>query len=640
MKRIFQILVITFFFVFLNSIGFAQVVIDFEDAQHDVLADEAYQSKNPFFPGVFIETIFNDNAIFSGYPMVVRAHEGSIDCGLDQREPPLTEPGTVGGFDSRFCSSGNTTKNFPTRSGFNSLRDTSELMFDSELGKYISIADVGGTRYQDGFRISFDYPVNDFSVSFADWGDYFPNGVDVNKGAYIQLEGYDSEGNSLGTSESTPLFSIGADRDAAEDMGIIEVVLDAESLRIVDITFKGGIDPGVTIDDVTFMAPSAYNLCAGQFMNVGEVQVLKGEETLYVRYLITNEDWCITETHLDVATSPEDIDQKNGNPIPGKFEKKGEHDCVQEVVYEYSLADFDLESAENLFIAAHAVVKDTSAVKCDYDEEQAFVYGIQRNNGIVSKVDVVSGNSEDIFTISDVPAGSAKPNGLAYDSANDRLYFCDYQLTTTLYFWDGVQKVAGPLTTGEIAAAAFYNGKYYYITGPPASDDLYEVAFNTDGTMADGYPTKIADIDDDAGLTHGWTFNGDIAIKEGVLYGWGLCSHGYEFFTYDLFNGIFTVNKTNYQASLQLAFGSDGTLYGHRSGDDGPFFIIDTTEGNQGNVTPIGSPSGLLFTDCASGMRCQNVLETAWGNSAECGDAETSGFSGKNWATYIEFPLE
>lgn len=115
MKRIFQVLVITFFFVFLSSIGFAQVVIDFEDAQHDVLADEAYQSENPFFPGVLIETIWNDSNEVTGHPMVVRAHEGDVDCDLDSLG--LEDPGIVGGFDSRFCSTRNTTKNYPTQSG-------------------------------------------------------------------------------------------------------------------------------------------------------------------------------------------------------------------------------------------------------------------------------------------------------------------------------------------------------------------------------------------------------------------------------------------------------------------------------------------------------------------------------------------
>jgi hypothetical protein len=218
---------------------------------------------------------------------------------------------------------------------------------------------------------------------------------------------------------------------------------------------------------------------------------------------------------------------------------------------------------------------------------------------------------------------------------NDRLYFCDYQSTTTLYFWDGAQQqTAGPLGTGEIANAAFYNGKYYYITGPTASDDLYEVAFNADGTI-----NSITFLNDISDNNHAWTFNGDIAIKDGVLYGWGLCStHGYEFFTYNLFTNIFTENKTTYQASLQLAFGSDGTLYGHRSGGDGPFFIVNTADGKV--TDPQGNPSDpvLLFTDCASGLRCYNILETAWGNGP-CA-LEPLEFSGKNWATYYEYTVQ
>jgi len=87
-----------------------------------------------------------------------------------------------------------------------------------------------------------------------------------------------------------------------------------------------------------------------------------------------------------------------------------------------------------------------------------------------------------------------------------------------------------------------------------------------------------------------------------VIYGWGLCStHGYEFFTYDLDTSAFSVNTVSYGSSLQLAFGSNGTLYGHRSGGAGAFYVVDMTNGNVTMVTPTPSPVH-LYTDCASGL--------------------------------------
>ena len=47
-----------------------------------------------------------------------------------------------------------------------------------------------------------------------------------------------------------------------------------------------------------------------------------------------NVDWRILETHLHIATSLAGIPQtKTGNPIPGKFEYKGEHDSVESYQY-------------------------------------------------------------------------------------------------------------------------------------------------------------------------------------------------------------------------------------------------------------------------------------------------------------------
>lgn len=213
------------------------------------------------------------------------------------------------------------------------------------------------------------------------------------------------------------------------------------------------------------------------------------------------------------------------------------------------------------------------------------------------------------------------------------MYYCTYQNgtnPTTLYFWDNSENVAGSLGDVEIADADFYNGKYYYITGPPASDDLYEVVFNADGTILSN--TKIGDI---ASNDHKWTFHGDIAIKDGVIYGWGKCTthNKYEFFTYNISSKAFTVNETVFQDySMQLAFGSNGELYGHESRGIGKFYILDQTNGALTEVIPTTPFNGLLYTDCASGMICLPEEETAWGDGARFVERG-------NWATWIDYPI-
>jgi len=88
--------------------------------------------------------------------------------------------------------------------------------------------------------------------------------------------------------------------------------------------------------------------------DVGDILVWNDGDNLYVKYVITDSEWCIVETHLEVKTALEDIPQKKGNPIPGKFTYKGEHDCVAGVTYTIPL-NWDPET--ELLIAAHGVVQ-------------------------------------------------------------------------------------------------------------------------------------------------------------------------------------------------------------------------------------------------------------------------------------------
>jgi hypothetical protein len=90
-------------------------------------------------------------------------------------------------------------------------------------------------------------------------------------------------------------------------------------------------------------------------INLSEICV-DNQPTLRITYEV-DESWRITETHMEVADDPNELPQKNGNPIPGQFTYKDEWESYREqVTYEVPL-----ESCNETFIAAHAVVVSPSS---------------------------------------------------------------------------------------------------------------------------------------------------------------------------------------------------------------------------------------------------------------------------------------
>ena len=137
-------------------------------------------------------------------------------------------------------------------------------------------------------------------------------------------------------------------------------------------------------------APQVIDLLAGQTEKVGEVEVWNDADNLYVKYVITDLDWCLTETHLHVFLDNvgyTDVPQKNGNPPPGQFDYKEEHECVPDYAYEIPLLTWvpDIE----LFIAAHAVVKKTTVITpAPYYASSVSSYGQGLKKDGVTTVDV------------------------------------------------------------------------------------------------------------------------------------------------------------------------------------------------------------------------------------------------------------
>ncbi|MDT8436748.1 MAG: hypothetical protein RRA92_08325 [Gemmatimonadota bacterium] len=109
------------------------------------------------------------------------------------------------------------------------------------------------------------------------------------------------------------------------------------------------------------------DLFAGQFTDVGDVFVSNDAVKVTVTFEI-DEGWCMTESHVQVASSPDDIPQKNGNPIPGKFEKKAEYtECTDSETFEFPLADLGGPGVgDAVYVAVHAVVWDESSETTEY----------------------------------------------------------------------------------------------------------------------------------------------------------------------------------------------------------------------------------------------------------------------------------
>jgi hypothetical protein len=106
---------------------------------------------------------------------------------------------------------------------------------------------------------------------------------------------------------------------------------------------------------------TSTNLYAGQNILVGEVTVTGSDGNYEVTYNLTNDGYCLVETHLSVVTNASDFPMtRSGNPIPGNFEYSNSHSCVSSFTYPVTLEDF--QEGDKVYIAAHAVVNCVSDV--------------------------------------------------------------------------------------------------------------------------------------------------------------------------------------------------------------------------------------------------------------------------------------
>jgi hypothetical protein len=324
--------------------------------------------------------------------------------------------------------------------------------------------------------------------------------------------------------------------------------------------------------------PFVTDLMAGQHIDVGDVLVWNDGTLLYIKYVITDPEWCITETHLQVATNASLIPQKNGNPIPGKFEENDEHDCVTEALYTYDLLEKGWAVDQGLSIAAHAVVQ--SFVGYENPNLDNFAAGLPAQ--VTMSVQYPYSGGPSYFPVTTVTGGTSLDGtyeGWCVDT--DHVIYQNTDYTANVYssyesLPDGLVEYPENL---DLVNWIINQG---YVGQPSACDGNY--------TFGDVQRAIWALIED------GQSTSG--------LYGWSQCR----------------VDE------ILAAAGASGE--GFTPGcDDYVAVILQPVDGQQ--VISIAQ-----VTFASVGVPCLPLFqyETAWGFGP--------GFPGKNWATYIEYTVQ
>ncbi len=260
------------------------------------------------------------------------------------------------------------------------------------------------------------------------------------------------------------------------------------------------------------------------------------------------------------------------------------------------------DAPENTFTAGTVAIEaGGTQIRSQYFDpgEAWYLYGVEFQTGNLYEIDILN-QTATMFYETDMaalaPADTYSPNGLAFDNDSRRLYFSIVRGSTSqIYFYDfGEQElVDGGTVPGTNYGATFGLGYYWYM--PNGTDDLYRVALDGDGKV-EGWTI----YDNIAG---GLSFNfGDIVIdiRDGIIYGsTSLSGLDTMFFTYDIDSGDFEEVEDADAMNLQLAFGSDGKLYGHHTWDQ-TFFEIDPSTGMKLTADLEIEPH-LSFNDLASG---------------------------------------
>lgn len=238
--------------------------------------------------------------------------------------------------------------------------------------------------------------------------------------------------------------------------------------------------------------------------------------------------------------------------------------------------------------------------------DQWIVYGSNLNAGAsdfddaIYAYDLKEETQELVYDPTPIDGHMNYPNANAYDYDNQRIYFGTddgrlfyHQIGSGTHVQ--VEGGATSGTFGSMACGGWYNGKFYYIQN--GTNRLYEVTIIADVATR----TQIGTVPTSAGY-------GDIAFdpaNEGVF----VASAGSVWYAYNVNTGddwdlIIDVNGDIPAKHLQLAYGSDGVLYGVNATTGQFFSIVYDTDANTVTLDK-GWDSPYTYTDLASGPKCQ-----------------------------------
>jgi hypothetical protein len=117
---------------------------------------------------------------------------------------------------------------------------------------------------------------------------------------------------------------------------------------------------------------------AGQTIDAGTVTISHDADTLYIAIALAD-GWTMSESHVAVGDSPDDIPHSRGGPVPGRFPFKRDYDpAVSSDVYALSLAElgYDLGPGtcvpRDLVVAVHAALRGPRGNETAWSDGSAF----------------------------------------------------------------------------------------------------------------------------------------------------------------------------------------------------------------------------------------------------------------------------
>jgi len=218
-------------------------------------------------------------------------------------------------------------------------------------------------------------------------------------------------------------------------------------------------------------APFMTTLFAGQDIDVGTVSVWNDDEYLYVTYETTG-GWKMTEIHLAVVTEFKNFPtNKAGNPKVGHFRYSEENiftDTWEEII---KLSVIPVVAGQELFIAAHAVVADTSITKEEVVVSRLGIdaYGPLDHYASLESVDWGSLKSAvPTFVHSSWP-WKTDPDGATWIST---AYHTELPVANNSWRWfhDEIN-IQGYPFAGTVVSATADNAEEVYFNGVPVGSD-------------------------------------------------------------------------------------------------------------------------------------------------------------------------